>query len=121
MNTSRAKQRDIGKKLRFVRRTINNFTNGAIGPQQVVSQLHIFREAARCGEPSAEALLGHLSDQGVGVRKSLSKAVFWYRAAAKHHYAHAQAWLGYAYENGTGVKCNLKKAFFWYGRSGPAK
>src|SRR6267142_5043380 len=103
-------QRNI---IETVERLIKDYTDGKIGRKEIKSRLNLIHEAAQIGLVHAETFLAHIFDCGIGVRKDLSKAVFWYEIAARHNDVHAQSWLGYAYGNGIGVTKNLAKALFW--------
>ena len=99
--------------IKSIERVIMDYSLDKIVIMEIKLKLNSIREAARMGSVLAEACLGHLFDSGIGVRKDLTKAVFWYQIAGRHNNAHAQSWLGYAYANGAGVKKNLAKALFW--------
>jgi TPR repeat protein len=76
-----------------------------------------FREysnGAQLGDPNAQAGLGFLYDQGLGVAADHEKAVDWYRKAAEQGHVEAQAALGYFYAYGGGVPRDYGKAAEWF-------
>ena len=65
--------------------------------------LRIFRQLADQGNASAQANLGWMYQNGLGVIQDYATAVRWYRKAADQGYAVAQYNLGFMYEEGKGV------------------
>jgi TPR repeat protein len=68
-------------------------------------------EAATLGDVHPQNLVGYCYDLGLGVKRDMSLALFWYRQAAKFHHKEALFNLAVSYEKGNGVAVNLKKAF----------
>ena len=58
--------------------------------------------------------LGYNYQFGKGVKKDLTKAIYWYRKAANQGYAMAQYNLGVCYANGRGVAQDYTEAVKWY-------
>ena len=54
---------------------------------------------------------------GLGTKKDLQEAIFWYRRAAGNDDREALGNLALHYEKGEGVKANLRKAFSLYKRA----
>ncbi len=52
--------------------------------------------------------------KGVGVKKDLSAAIYWYRKAAEQGNAEAQLFIGSRYSKGEGVKQSDAKAVWWW-------
>jgi len=72
-----------------------------------------YSEGARLGDPNAQAGLGFLYDQGLGVAEDPEKAFDWYRKAAEQGHVEAQAMLGYYYASGGEVPRDFAKAAEW--------
>ena len=66
------------------------------------------------GHVRAQAQLGSMYANGMGVSQDDSQAVFWYRKAAEQGDAKAQALLGRMYNSGEGVPQDYSHAVFWY-------
>jgi len=69
-----------------------------------------WRPLADEGIAHAEASVGWLYHNGLGVEKNLNSAFDWYQKSAEQGYAIGQHNLGIMYENGWGTEQNLKKA-----------
>ncbi len=74
----------------------------------------ILKIEAGQGDAASQYNLGIKYEEGRGVTKNYTKAVYWYRKAAEQGYASAQYNLGVAYSNGEGVPQNDSKAVEWY-------
>ena len=61
---------------------------------------------AEQGHVSAQAYLGHMYEQGIGVSRNHKTAVNWYTQAAEQGHAATQNTLGYMYDYGRGVAKN---------------
>jgi TPR repeat protein len=61
--------------------------------------------------------IGYCYEEGIGVPKDISEAIYWYTLAAEQGNAFAQNALGYCYEDGLGVPKDLERAVTWYQRS----
>lgn len=69
---------------------------------------------AKQGDMKSQSELGFLYENGKGVEKNYSQAVYWYKKASDQGYAIAQYNLGASYENGRGVDKNDQQAREWY-------
>jgi hypothetical protein len=69
---------------------------------------------AEQGHVSAQAYLGHMYEQGIGVSRNYNTAVNWYTKAAEQGHAATQKTLGHMYDYGRGVAKNHKTAVKWY-------
>ena len=69
---------------------------------------------ANNGYPLAECQVGYFYLDGLGVKKDLSKALYWTTRAADHGDRDGQYNLAWFYENGIGVDTDIKKAQYWY-------
>jgi TPR repeat protein len=112
-------------------------------PLDFSESMHRLRAAANQGDPTAQFLLGHSYESGLGVRKDMSEMVHWYaraaearptegpgkperdfshafesyRAAAERGNIGAQLYLGLAYDLGQDVPRNPAEAARWYRRA----
>ncbi len=73
-----------------------------------------FRSAAQQGNVRAQALLGMMYDEGLGVRKDHKEAVRWWLLAGQQGNLSAQYSLGVMYSQGTGVVQDYTEALRWY-------
>ncbi len=73
-----------------------------------------FQRLADFGSPAAEAMLGHMYLNGLGVQKREGVAAVWYFRAAQKGYVNAQLIVGSMFASGKGFSQNLPRAFFWY-------
>ncbi len=73
--------------------------------------------SARKGDREAQYNLGLIYEQGLGVRRDLGKALFWYKKAAQQK--HATAAYNYAsmLHHGKGTSPDLRQAAYWYERA----
>lgn len=69
---------------------------------------------AEQGNPAAQNNIGHMHEEGLGVRQSYTEAMRWYRMAADSRLAEAQYNIGLLYYNGYGVSQNVKEALRWF-------
>ncbi len=65
---------------------------------------------AKNGSAIAQANIGLLYEDGLGVRQSDKEAVKWYRMAAEQAEPRAQYYLGTAFEEGRGIPQDYKEA-----------
>ena len=79
--------------------------------------LEIVPPLAEQGDANAQALLGRMYEEGVGVKQDNVKAVKWYSRAAEQGIAEAQFNLGVMYYNGRGVQVNKSLAKEWLGKA----
>lgn len=73
-----------------------------------------YRRSAEQGETEAQAALGYMYLNGIGIKRDFKMAVFWYRKAAQKGDQDSQYGLGYCYEHGLGVKQSKRSADSWY-------
>ncbi len=76
-----------------------------------------FFALAKSGDLDAQALLGEMYLDGIGVEKDAQKAFFWLSKAAKRNDPQAQYLLGSMYENGIYVTADMQRAVKWYTES----
>jgi hypothetical protein len=72
-----------------------------------------WKAAADAGQAEAQFDLGILYAQGLGVRRDLTEAAFWYRKAAEQGNAEAEFALGQMYSRGWGVPRDQADAIRW--------
>ena len=84
-------------------------------PQVKITQLLLKR--AKAGNADAQNKMGWRYDRGVGVGKSRSRAVYWYKLSAKQGFAKAQYNLGLAYYYKRGVKRDYRKSIEWFSKA----
>lgn len=72
-------------------------------------------QAANAGYEHSQNLVGYCYSEGLGVKKNLKLALFWFQAAAEEG-KHKEALfnLAVAYERGQGTAIDLRKAFACY-------
>ena len=68
----------------------------------------------RGGVPFAQAMIGHIYGEGLGVPRDQARSIYWYRLAADQGHAIAQYNLGVIHEKGLGVSRDYVAAVFWY-------
>jgi TPR repeat protein len=73
-----------------------------------------FRSAAQQGNAAAQALVGMMYNEGLGIAQDYKEAERWYRLAAQQGYADAQYNLGVMYKDGQGVAQDYKEAVRWW-------
>jgi len=73
----------------------------------------LIRPPADRGDASARVILGLMCESGLGVPKSPSEAVGWYRMAAERGYSRSQGVLGGMYYMGHGVPRDYVEAERW--------
>lgn len=66
------------------------------------------------GYSAAFSDYGFCYDCGIGVKKSMRWALYWYRKAADYDDEEAQNILGLCYEEGLGVLKDYEKAYYWF-------
>lgn len=76
-----------------------------------------FEQAAIRGNAYAEARLGDLYAQGLGVPENQTVAFDWRIKAARRGDAEAQLKVGRMYQEGIGVGRNMDQAIYWYRRA----
>jgi len=72
------------------------------------------RKAADQDEPTAEFLLGHYYEVGIGMPADPVESVNWYRLSAVQGLPKAQLALAQALAAGIGIKPDLVEAYKWY-------
>ena len=65
----------------------------------------------------AQAQVGYIYQNALGVAVDYAKAMEWNNRAAQQGNAQGQAQIGYLYQNGLGVTQNLDEAGRWYTRA----
>lgn len=71
------------------------------------------QKSAEQGDATAQARLGAMYDEGLGVPQDDRQAAVWFRKAAEQGDASAQHSLGLMYETGRGVPQNYSLAYSW--------
>lgn len=66
------------------------------------------------GYSAAFSDYGFCYDCGIGVKKSMRWALYWYRKAADYDDEESQNILGLCYEEGIGVLKDYEKAYYWF-------
>ena len=79
--------------------------------------LELYEQAADQDYADAQAQLGYMYQNGIGVELSYEKAMEWNNRAAQQGNAQGQAQIGYMYHMGLGVTQNLDEAGRWYARA----
>lgn len=74
-------------------------------------------KAARASESWAEYHLGRIYDEGIGRRRNVGKAIYWYTRAALGGFPSAMCNLGVIYANLPGKRRDLKQAIRLYRRA----
>jgi TPR repeat protein len=75
--------------------------------------LAIGQQDARSGDPTAQRIVGHMHEHGLGVPQDDDAAADWYRKAAEQDEALAQIDLALLYEAGRGVEHSPIEALKW--------
>ncbi len=86
----------------------------AFGRKDYATAFTKFRSAAQQGNTKAQALVGAMYNEGLGVAQDYTEAVRWYQLAAQQGDRDAQNNLGFKYSNGQGVAQDYKEAVRWY-------
>lgn len=72
-------------------------------------------QAANAGYEHSQNLVGYCYNEGIGVKRNLKLALFWFQAAAEEgRHKEALFNLALAYEKGQGTAVNLRKALSYY-------
>lgn len=69
---------------------------------------------AQQGNAAAQNNMGHMYEEGLGVRQSYADAMRWYRMAASSELPEAQYNIGLLYYAGYGVSANPREALRWF-------
>lgn len=85
--------------------------------QDYAKALDIYLIAAEEGHAPAQAQVGYIYQNALGVAADYGKAMEWNNRAAQQGNAQGQAQIGYLYQNGLGVTQNLDEAGRWYTRA----
>src|SRR5512143_2024406 len=85
----------------------------ALQRKDYATALRTVRPLAQGGDPNAHFILGTMYAVGLGVSRSNSDAVSWFRKAAEQGHPAAQSNLGVAYLSGQGVQRNYTEAANW--------
>jgi len=89
-------------------------SGGASGYRAAIPFL---RKAASVSECWAEYSLGYMYDEGIGRRRNVGKAIYWYARAVQGGYPSAMCNLGVIYANLPGKRRDLKQAIRLYRRA----
>ncbi|RUM68741.1 MAG: hypothetical protein DSZ05_00590 [Sulfurospirillum sp.] len=81
---------------------------------QSTATYEAFYALAQSGDLDAQALLGEMYLDGIGVSEDYAKAFKWLSNAAKKGDPQAEYLLGHMYENGLYVSADVAKAVEWY-------
>jgi TPR repeat protein len=92
----------------------------AVKRSNFVLALVSLKPLADKGHPKAEAYMGYMYEDGLGVPIDFREAARWYRLAAEHGDSYGQTRLGYLYEKGLGVPRDDALAAQWFARSAAA-
>ena len=79
--------------------------------------LAIIHPLAEQGDALAQALVGDMYKEGLGVKQDDVEAVKWFRQAAEQGDTDAQTLLGFSYLLGTGIQVNKALAKEWLGKA----
>ncbi len=74
---------------------------------------HWAEMAAAQDEPYAQAVLGRIYHEGLGVEQDHRQAAAWYLRAARLGHSGGQAWIGAAYHLGIGIEPDRVEAAYW--------
>jgi len=85
--------------------------------QDYAKALETYMLAADEDYAEAEAQIGYIYQNALGVPADYAKAMEWNNRAAMQGNAQGQAQIGYLYQNGLGVTQNLDEAGRWYTRA----
>ena len=81
-----------------------------------------FLEAAKLGNPYAQASVADMYFEGQGTKKSIIDAIAWYEKSASQNFAAASFNLGLIYEQGKlGIPIDHAKAFHYYSQAAKLK
>ena len=96
----------------------NLFTFGFLtfSRKDYANAMHFFRPLAEQGYADAQAYVGWMYTEGLGVIRSDAQAVVWFRRAAEQGNLLAQYNLGLDYQDGLGVPQNYAEAMKWFMR-----
>ncbi|MEO5350611.1 MAG: sel1 repeat family protein [Magnetococcus sp. YQC-3] len=86
---------------------------GEVGKPSVLER---FAQAAQQGDAVAQTNLGAMYLHGVGVRRNLNKAYFWFQRAAEQEEGLAQFNMGVLCQEGQGTARDDQKAVEWFRR-----
>lgn len=89
----------------------------AFGRQDYPLAVQLLTPLANKGLSEAQFYMGLMCDAGLGVKKDVTQAYLWYRAAAMGGHPNAQHNLAVAYAQGEGVEANPAKAIYWWQRA----
>lgn len=73
-----------------------------------------YMQKAKKGDPTAQMFLALCYQQGKGVEKNDSLAVYWLERSSRQGLSESQVLLGHCYREGRGVKADSTKAFELY-------
>jgi len=76
-----------------------------------------YKKIAKQDNPVAQQLLGSLYMNGQGVKKDITKAIYWFQKAVEEDEEIAQYYLGIMYLKGVGIEQDLSKPAHWIHKS----
>ena len=85
----------------------------AVDPKDYAEAAELFRTLAEQGDAVAQAMVGSMYKEGMGVPKNAVEASRWTRMAADQGLAMAQFTLGFLYYKGEGVPQDRTEAARW--------
>ena len=88
--------------------------DAAVDRKDYATALAKYKIAALKKDAYAQAQVGNMYNEGLGVVQDYAEAVHWYKLAAAQGYASAQLNLGVMYNNGRGVVQDYAEAVRWY-------
>jgi uncharacterized protein len=108
----------IGLMLGFAVPSLADVSEGgAIGIDGVSHALNEWQALADVGDRRAQAALGEIYFQGIGVAKDAALALTWWRKAADQGEPHAELRMGLVYHTGSDVGRNDAAAIAWLRRA----
>jgi uncharacterized protein len=90
-------------------------------PEGYVQSRYWSELAAAQGVASAEARLGAIYHEGLGVERDAERAASLFLSAARSGHPGAQLMIGVAYEVGAGVEVDLLESAYWLSRAADAQ
>lgn len=85
-----------------------------LGNEEFELALSSCAAAAELGDDAAQANLGMMYNEGLGVAQDYNEAMRWYRASANQGNELAQLLIAFLYERGQGVAVDNVSAMMWF-------
>lgn len=73
----------------------------------------LFKQAARLGDPGSQHNLGYFYDCGLGTRKNIRQALYWYKKAAVSGSGGSASNIAMLYRD----QGNIRRTIFWFGKA----